>query len=45
MVLLDLRYEKQPVSQLLQQEDFDRILICYGLGNFLTDKNLVFLKR
>ena len=45
VVLLDLRYYKQPAAALAQQEDFDRILICYGLGNFLNDRNLVFLQR
>ena len=45
VVLVDLRYYKQPVSQLVTQEDFDHILICYGLKNFMTDQNLPFLQR
>ena len=44
VVLIDLRYYRTPVSQLIQQESFDNILICYSLSNFLTDKNLVWLK-
>jgi len=44
VVLIDLRYYRTPVSQLIQQEPFDNILVCYSLGNFLTDKNLVWLK-
>ena len=45
VVLVDLRYDKQPVSELCRKEDFDRILVCYGLHNFMTDQNLVFLQR
>lgn len=44
VVLVDLRYYKQPVSQLAAQEPFDDILICYSLGNFMSDTNLVFLR-
>lgn len=44
VVLVDLRYYKQPVSALAIQEGFDRILVCYSLSNFLTDPNLVFLR-
>ena len=44
VVLVDLRYYRQPVSQLAAQEPFDDILICYSLGNFLSDTNLVFLR-
>ncbi len=44
VVLLDLRYYKQPISQLLAQEEFDNILICYSVSNFLTDTNIVWLR-
>lgn len=44
VVLVDLRYYKQPVPQLAAQEPFDDILICYSLGNFMSDTNLVFLR-
>ena len=44
VVLVDLRYYKQPVSALAAQEGFDDILICYSIGNFLTDNNLIFLR-
>lgn len=44
VVLADLRYYKQPVSQLLAQEGFDHVLVCYSLGNFLTDKNIIWLR-
>ena len=44
VVLVDLRYYKQPVSQLAAEENFDHILVCYSIGNFLTDTNLVWLR-
>lgn len=44
VVLIDLRYYRQPVSQLAAQETFDDILVCYSIGNFLTDTNLVLLR-
>lgn len=43
VVLVDLRYYRQPVSQLLQ-EGFDRVLVCYSIGNFLTDTNIIWLR-
>ncbi len=44
VVLVDLRYYKQSISQLAAQEGFDNVLVCYSIGNFLTDTNLTFLK-
>lgn len=44
VVLVDLRYNKQPVSELVREKEFDNILVCYSLGNFLTDGNLVWLR-
>lgn len=44
VVLVDLRYYKQPVSDLINQENFERVLICYSLSNFIMDANLIFLK-
>lgn len=44
VVLVDLRYYKNPVSELLQQESFDNVLICYSIGNFMTDANLIWLR-
>lgn len=42
-VLVDLRYYRSAVSA-LAEEGFDHVLICYSLGNFLTDTNLVWLR-
>lgn len=44
VVLVDLRYYKQPISQLAQQDVFDNILICYSIGNFMTDANFIWLR-
>lgn len=44
VVLVDLRYYKQPVSLLASQENFDDILFCYSVGNFMTDTNIVWLR-
>lgn len=44
VVLVDLRYYKQPVSQLVEQEGFNDVLICYSIGNFLSDTNLPLLR-
>ena len=44
VVLVDLRYYKNPVSELYAQEGFDDVLISYSLSNFMTDTNLVWLR-
>jgi len=44
VVLVDLRYYKKPVSELLAAEDFTDVLVCYSIGNFLTDTNLIWLR-
>ena len=44
VVMADLRYYRQSLSELIAQEDFDRVLICYSLNNFLTDTNIVWLR-
>jgi hypothetical protein len=41
LVLVDLRYYRLPVSELLAAEDFDRVLILYSVGNFMSDSNIV----
>lgn len=44
VILVDLRYYKKPVSDLCRSEKIDNILICYSLNNFLTDKNIIWLR-
>ena len=44
VILVDLRYYRQPVSELCIAEHADRVLVCYSIGNFMTDTNIVWLK-
>ena len=44
VTLVDLRYHKRPVSELLAEREYDRVLILYSLENFLTDQNLPMLR-
>ncbi len=44
VVLVDLRYYKEPISALVEQENFDDVLVCYSLSNFMTDNNIIFLR-
>lgn len=44
VVLADLRYYKDSLWELYEQEGFDNVLIAYSIGNFLTDKNLLWLE-
>lgn len=44
VVLVDLRYYKKAISELCAQEKFDDILICYSIGNFMTDANIIWLR-
>lgn len=44
VVLVDQRYYKAELSSLCREENFDEILVCYSLSNFLTDNNLVWLR-
>lgn len=43
VILLDLRYYKLPLTQLLLEENVDEILIEYSVDNFLHESNLAFL--
>ena len=44
VVLVDLRYYREQVSKLVLEEEFDHVLVCYSIGNFLTDTNIVWLR-
>jgi len=44
VILADLRYYRQPLSELIESEKFDHILICYSIGNFMTDTNMIWLR-
>lgn len=44
VILVDLRYYRSPVSRLCAEESVDDVLVCYSIGNFMTDTNIVWLK-
>ena len=44
VVLVDLRYYHQSLSQLAAAEGFDHILVLYSIGNFMTDSNFPYLQ-
>lgn len=44
VVLVDPRYYKLPISELVLNEGFDDILICYSIGNFMTDANICMIR-
>ena len=44
VILVDLRYYRSPVSELCAAEQVDDVLVCYSIGNFMTDSNIVWLK-
>lgn len=47
VVLVDLRYlhdQNYSISQMVADEGFDQILVCYSLYNFLTDSNFGWLR-
>lgn len=41
---VDLRTNKNHMSQYIVEQDIDKVIICYSISNFITDKNLVFLR-
>ena len=42
--LVDLRYYKEPASELVEETGADTVLILYGVSNLLTDSSLVWLR-
>ena len=44
VILVDMRYYKQSVSDIVAQEKPEQILVMYGIDNFATDTDIVWLK-
>ena len=44
VTMVDLRYYKKPVSELLAAENYEDVLVCYSIGNFMTDENIIWLR-
>lgn len=44
IIMVDLRYYKQPLSSLAKAEGIDEVFVVYGLDTFVTDDNIIWLK-
>ena len=44
VVMVDLRYYKMSLSNLVAEEGFDNVLILYSMSNFMTDSNFPYLR-
>lgn len=40
VILVDLRYFNQDVTQMIQEEDPEQVLVLYGIDNFADDSNI-----
>ena len=44
VTLVDTRYYKNSISDMVKSGKYDRVLVIYGIDNFATDTDLVWLK-
>lgn len=44
IILVDMRYYKMSVSQIVEQEKPEQVVFLYGIDNIATDTNLVWIK-
>ena len=44
IILVDMRYYKMSVSQIVEQEKPERVVFLYGIDNIATDTDLVWIK-
>lgn len=45
MHLFDLRYNLTPISQYVEENGIDQVLVLYSASNFATDANLRLIAR
>ena len=45
IVLIDFRYYNMGISNLMETENFDDVIVVYNLNNFKSDKGLIFLSK
>ena len=43
VILVDMRYYKQNISQMVQTENPEQVVVLYGIDNFATDTDIVWL--
>ena len=44
IIMVDLRYYKLPVSELIEKEGITEMLVLYGLDNLCNDTDVAWLK-
>ena len=44
VILVDMRYYKNSVSELVKQEKVDNILVLYGIDNLAADTDIAWLE-
>lgn len=44
IIMVDMRYYKNSVSDIVKNENADRVLVLYGIDNFATDADIVWIK-
>ena len=44
VTLVDLRYCRKPLEELIAEMEIDRVLVLYGVDTFLTDSNFAWLR-
>lgn len=44
VTMVDMRYYKKSVSDLVKYGNYERVLVIYGIDNFATDSDLVWIK-
>lgn len=42
--MIDLRFWKMPISNYVEQNGIDTVLVAYSVGNFVTDRDIAFLQ-
>ncbi|MBQ7144457.1 MAG: hypothetical protein IJR65_04805, partial [Oscillospiraceae bacterium] len=43
--IVDLRYYKSSIRDYIRDNGIDRVLICYGINNFISETNLFLLEN
>lgn len=44
IIMVDMRYYKNSVSDIVKNENADQVLVLYGIDNFATDADIVWIK-
>ena len=43
--IIDLRYYRESIQDYIRENSIDRVLICYGINNFINETNLFLLTK